>query len=270
MVADPVRPGDGPRARRGGCYTPPMPRLVLLLCLLPVLALAEVTGKPEIVDAGTLEIGGQRIRLAGIDAPAYDQTCRAGGRRWSCGFEAASALAYFVAGSWVSCAERGRDATGALLATCYAGGKGGPDVAVWLVARGWALARPGSAYIALEEGAREARQGLWRGAFVAPAEWRRGRRLAGGTETGAGSGTGSGAAPEGEICVAGRRVAGGVECPAFRAEDGTLYTLLGDIGGLGEGTRACLCGRIARISMCMQGTTLAVSRIEAAPACAPR
>lgn len=239
-----------------------MLRLAILLCLLPVLALAEVTGKPEIVDAGTLEIGGQRIRLAGIDAPAYRQTCRAGGRRWSCGFEAASALAYFVAGSWVSCAERGRDDEGALLAICFAGGIGGPDVAVWLVARGWALARPGSAYVALEEGAREARQGLWRGAFVAPAEWRRGRRLAGGGD--------APQTPEGEICVAGRRVAGGVECPAFRAEDGTLYTLLGDIGGLGEGTRACLCGRIARISICMQGTTLAVSRVEAASACAPR
>jgi endonuclease YncB( thermonuclease family) len=239
-----------------------MTRLALLLCLLPTLALAEIVGKPEIVDAGTLEIAGQRLRLAGIDAPAYRQTCRAGGRRWNCGFEAASALAYFVAGSWVSCAERGRDAEGALLATCFAGGTGGPDVAVWLVARGWALARPGSAYLALQEGAREARQGLWRGTFVAPSEWRQGRRLAGGPETKS--------TPEDEVCVVGRRVAGGVECPAFRAIDGTLYTLLGDIGGLGEGTPACLCGRIARISICMQGTTLAVSRIEAAPACAPR
>jgi endonuclease YncB( thermonuclease family) len=237
-----------------------MLRLALLLFLLPAVAFAEVTGKPEIVDAGTLEIAGQRIRLAGIEAPAFDQTCRADGRPWRCGFEAASALAYFIAGSWVTCQERGQRDDGALAATCYAGGVGGPDVAVWLVVRGWALAAPGSRYLTLQEGAREARQGLWRGTFVPPAEYRRGRRLAGGQE--------SEKPLEGEVCVAGRRVPGGVECPAFRGDDGKLYTLLGDLGGLREGAPACLCGKVARMSICMQGTTLAVTQVAPMAACA--
>jgi endonuclease YncB( thermonuclease family) len=236
-----------------------MLRLALLVWLFPALAFAEVTGKPEIVDAGTLEIGGQRIRLAGIEAPAFDQTCHADGRRWRCGFEAASALAYFIAGSWVTCRERGRTEDGALAATCFAGGVGGPDVAVWLVVRGWALAAPGSRYLALQEGAREARQGLWRGTFVPPAEWRRGQRLAAGRATGR--------PREGEVCVAGRRVSGGVECPAFRGDDGRLYTLLGDLQALREGAPVCLCGKIARISFCMQGTTLAVTRVAPMAAC---
>jgi len=78
-----------------------------------------------------------------------------------------------------------------------------------------------------------------------------------------GSGLGSaGNAPS--DCIAGRLTDEGVECPAFRGRDGTLYTLLGDLGDLEPGDEACICGTEPAVSFCMQGTTLAVESIHSA------
>ncbi len=46
------------------------------IALLPVGALADIAGVASVVDADTLEIHGQRIRLHGIDAPESDQRCQ--------------------------------------------------------------------------------------------------------------------------------------------------------------------------------------------------
>ena len=43
----------------------------------------------------------------------------------------------------------------------------------------------------------------------------------------------------GELCLVGRATAEGVECQAFRAAGGGLYTLVGNLGGLG-GDDACV------------------------------
>lgn len=57
----------------------------------------------------------------------------------------------------------------------------------------------------------------------------------------------------------------GVECQAFRSEDGELFTLLGDLGGFSERDKVVVCGTIAEISPCMQGTTLVISYIGKKP-----
>lgn len=54
----------------------------------------------------------------------------------------------------------------------------------------------------------------------------------------------------------------GVECPALRADDGTLYTLAGDTGPFENGDRVQVEGRVSQMSICMQGTTLEVERIS--------
>jgi hypothetical protein len=54
----------------------------------------------------------------------------------------------------------------------------------------------------------------------------------------------------------------GVECPALRADGGRLYTLTGDLQGFRPGNRVRVVGTLAEVSFCMQGTTLAVQRIE--------
>lgn len=67
---------------------------------------------------------------------------------------------------------------------------------------------------------------------------------------------------DGTIRVAGRLTDEGVECPALRTEDGALYTLTGDLGGAQPGDRVVVEGTLPDMSMCMQGTTIAVARIE--------
>ncbi len=43
-----------------------------LLFLPPPLAWADITGQPRVIDGDTIEVGGQRIRFHGIDAPEED------------------------------------------------------------------------------------------------------------------------------------------------------------------------------------------------------
>lgn len=137
-------------------------------------ARAEVTGKrPKVIDGHSINLAGWRIRLFGIYAPALRQTCEADGKPWNCGMEARWAVADRIGHNWVACQEQAIDPDGALVAVCYLGGIGGPNLNAWLVANGWALAyRPESqAYVAQEEGARHAGRGLWRGDFVEPWLW---------------------------------------------------------------------------------------------------
>lgn len=63
--------------------------------------------------------------------------------------------------------------------------------------------------------------------------------------------------------IEGRLTDEGVECPALRGTDGKLYTLTGDLGRFRAGDRVWIEGTAARISFCMQGTTIAVERIGA-------
>jgi len=59
------------------------------------------------------------------------------------------------------------------------------------------------------------------------------------------------------------RLSRGVECRALIAEDGTLYTLMGDLKGFGIGDMVCVRGRVVEYSYCMQGITIGVDWIGA-------
>ncbi len=65
----------------------------------------------------------------------------------------------------------------------------------------------------------------------------------------------------GQICVKGTLTDEGVECQALRGTDGKLYTLLGDLKGFKIGDEVIVCGTVADISICMQGTTIVISWI---------
>jgi hypothetical protein len=66
----------------------------------------------------------------------------------------------------------------------------------------------------------------------------------------------------GTITVTGALTSEGVECQALRGDDGQLYTLAGDLHGFRTGDRVRVTGRVAEVSTCMQGTTIAITTIE--------
>ncbi len=143
--------------------------------VLALPAHADIVGKARVIDGDTIEINGRRIDLYGIDAPETGQTCTAGGKAWSCGREAAFALAFGIGNQWVRCAERKRGGGGDVAAVCYVGPHG---LGAILVSRGWALAdRPDARdYVPEEDWAKAAKPRIWRGRIEPPWEWRRARR----------------------------------------------------------------------------------------------
>ena len=57
-------------------------------------------------------------------------------------------------------------------------------------------------------------------------------------------------------------IEGGVECQLFQANDGTQYTLMGDLKGHKNGDKVQLSGEEVEVSFCMQGKTLSVKVIS--------
>jgi len=56
----------------------------VLICL-PLAALSGPTGAIMVIDADTWDVGGQRVRVFGIDAPELAQTCKKpDGTTWAC------------------------------------------------------------------------------------------------------------------------------------------------------------------------------------------
>ena len=139
----------------------------------------EILGSvPRIVDADTLEVAGQKVRLQGIDAPESAQSCRqAGGQRYQCGDHATEALWTRIGADAVTCTIEGRDRYLRALGICYAAD--GTDLNGWLVSQGHALAyrRYSTKYVPQEDQAKAAQAGLWAGEFIKPWDWRRGARL---------------------------------------------------------------------------------------------
>lgn len=75
--------------------------------------------------------------------------------------------------------------------------------------------------------------------------------------------SGEGGGPEGQRRIRGEITDEGVECPALRADDdGALYTLAGAPDWVVPGARVEVEGPVVEVSICMQGTTIQVERIE--------
>lgn len=126
----------------------------------------------RVADGDTIELGGQRIRLQGIDAPELHQECRdASGRNWPCGRRARSELRKLIGNDSVQCEQRSKDRFNRAVAVCRAGGR---DLGEAMVRAGFAFAYPdwASPYGAAEMDARSRKAGLWAGSFQNPRAWR--------------------------------------------------------------------------------------------------
>ncbi|MBL6934291.1 MAG: thermonuclease family protein [Alphaproteobacteria bacterium] len=142
-----------------------------MLIAFSVPVYADVTGKPRIIDGDTIEVAGQRIRLHGIDAPEWGQTCARGDEEYSCGQAATEALKEMVADRKINCQGKDVDRYRRIVAVCFVGET---DINARMVEQGWALAyrQYSSDYVGQEEAAKASRAGMWAGKFVKPWEWR--------------------------------------------------------------------------------------------------
>ena len=104
-----------------------MPRpvgLALALILFAAEAIGgEASGRATVLDGDSLRLGHLEIRLQGIDAPEYKQTCGRGDERWNCGIAAVKALRQMTGSAAIRCTWAERDSYGRALATCYKDGE---------------------------------------------------------------------------------------------------------------------------------------------------
>ena len=95
---------------------------------------------------------------------------------YRCGEAATDALRGLIGAAPVRCEGDTLDRYKRLIAICYSGTA---DLNAEMVRQGWALAyrKYSTDYVSEEADAKAMRVGLWRGQFVAPWDWRRGKRL---------------------------------------------------------------------------------------------
>jgi endonuclease YncB( thermonuclease family) len=150
--------------------------LLLLLMTSPALA-AEAIVK----DGDTIQIGNTAYNLAGVDAPEVDQPCiDEHADNWACGGEARDRLVKLVGKREVRCEELGEDKAekGRRAALCTVAGEA-ISLNQAVIQSGFAVSAEAPAkagakvnFQADEAAAKDKRQGLWRGCFVTPAQFR--------------------------------------------------------------------------------------------------
>lgn len=130
--------------------------------------MTELKGLARVVDGDSLEMRSEKIRIVGIDAPEFDQSCGNVKNQWPCGQQSKSALAKLIDNKTVRCAVQGFDKYRRSLAICYVEGK---DIGKWMVTNGWAVSFGDYGFD--EAIARRNRLGIWQGEFEMPKDWRR-------------------------------------------------------------------------------------------------
>ena len=133
---------------------------------------SEIVGTARVLDGDTLDVGGVRVRMHGIDAPESRQLCQGGPDiLLRCGDVATVELRRLVGGSPVRCRVRDTDRYGRTVATCHAAGT---DLGAAMVSAGYARAhlRYSWAYAPHEARARFEGRGLWQTEWQAPWDYR--------------------------------------------------------------------------------------------------
>jgi len=146
--------------------------LWVTLCVLAFTgsAAAEtLKGRAHVDDGDSLTMGTKRIRLFGVDAFEYTQSCG----RMKCGKAAVQHLRQLVGQQPVACARQDTDGYGRAVAICRL--PDGRDLGREMVRSGYAVAyrRYSTRYVADESAAKKARAGAWAHGFRKPSDYRR-------------------------------------------------------------------------------------------------
>lgn len=146
------------------------PALFTLALMIPQLAGAQMLSGPlHVVDAESVAINGQALRLFGLDAPAQDQRCTPG---WRCGAWVSAEAKARYQGRQAQCHILAHDHAGRAVARCFTAGQ---DLARALVRGGLAFAHRGysTAYLPDEQAARARGAGLHAVGVQSPAGFQR-------------------------------------------------------------------------------------------------
>lgn len=156
---------------------------VMILWLIPALlwfsslASAEPGKEIQLRDGDSFVLDGKEIRLWGIDAPEFFQTCRnRAGLDYSCGRQAKDHLRDLIGGHAIRCETTARAKSETrTVARCFVGAN---DIGQLMVRGGWAVEYryfSKGAYTADELQAKKSKRGLWSGTFQNPRDWRKAR-----------------------------------------------------------------------------------------------
>jgi endonuclease YncB( thermonuclease family) len=122
------------------------------------------TGVVRVVDGDSLNVNGREIRLYGIDAPEYNQTC---GQNVKCGRDAMRHLAGLINGREVVCEEKTIDRYKRSVSVCKVEGV---DIGASMVRDGFAVSYGG--YFSEEAEAKANKRQLWNMEFELPSDYR--------------------------------------------------------------------------------------------------
>jgi endonuclease YncB( thermonuclease family) len=158
-------------------------RIFLVALLLSAFPFASQgwAASPTIRDGSTLQLGSVTYRLDGVEAPAFDQLCIDDhADSWTCGIEARDQLTKLIAGRPVRCDDLGVDPLYKKrhIGICTADGEK-TSLNQAMVKLGMALNLEPSVkgrFKDDEARAKDDKQGLWKGCFIAPHEFRLGRK----------------------------------------------------------------------------------------------
>jgi endonuclease YncB( thermonuclease family) len=154
-------------------------RIFLVAVLLSIVFPASQSSAATAIvrDGSTLQLGTLTYRLDGIDVPTVDQLCiDEHADSWTCGIEARDQLTKLIGGRQVRCDDLGPDPAYKKrhIGVCKVEGET-TSLSQLLVRNGFALNVEASAtgrFQVDEARAKEDRQGLWKGCFAAPLEFR--------------------------------------------------------------------------------------------------
>ena len=158
----------------------PLASGLLLLSAVMLWAVPGSAANAIVKDGNTIQLADAAYRLDGIDAPELDQTCIDDqADPWSCGVDARDQLAKLVGGHVVRCEDRGPDPAYKKrhLGVCTVTGET-TSLNQAMVRLGLAInpGAPNSGFADDEAKARADRKGIWKGCFVAPQDFRLGKK----------------------------------------------------------------------------------------------
>ena len=142
---------------------------------MELFAKEAIQGKAVIIDGDTINIGNNKIRLHGIDAPEIKQACSINNEIWKCGVKSTQELKKLINGQNVYCEIVDLDQYRRLIGICYVETE---NINRFMVKNGWAIAYRyySEDYVVDEEIAKKNKLGIWKGQFEEPYLFRKNKK----------------------------------------------------------------------------------------------